>query len=170
MVSNPSVPVLHDSRGRSWSPWAKSAPRTLTLRHGEDQLPGPDDLHWVRELHFSCCFAFALHFQDLFVAEMMLELYDSHLNILSTTCQRPEKPNMFHAFGLLDSRQGIMNHGAGSLDLAMNVTLRLANLRLQDAQATKASRPSIPSRPPSRPRHVRVASPRVTSDRTWTRR
>lgn len=33
--------------------------------------------------------------------------------------------------------QGIMNHGAGSLDLAMNVTLRLANLRLQDAQATK---------------------------------
>ena len=30
-----------------------------------------------------------------------------------------------------------MNHGGGSLDLAMNVTMRLTNLRLEDAQASK---------------------------------
>ena len=30
-----------------------------------------------------------------------------------------------------------MNHGGGSLDLAMNVTTRLTHLRLEDAQASK---------------------------------
>lgn len=42
----------------------------------------------------------------------------------------------FHGLMICTS-QGIMNHGGGSLDLAMNVTTRLTHLRLEDAQASK---------------------------------
>jgi len=58
--------------------------------------------------------------------------------LLQTQQLSHERPG--HFLGLmLCSPLGVMNNGNGSMDLAMNVSRKLASLRLEDASASKAS-------------------------------
>lgn len=58
--------------------------------------------------------------------------------LLQTQQLSHERPGNFVGL-MLCSPLGVMNHGNGSLDLAMNVSHKLANLRLQDASASKSA-------------------------------
>ena len=59
--------------------------------------------------------------------------------LLQTQQLSHERPCNFVGL-MLCSPLGVMNHGNGSLDLAMNVSHKLANLRLQDASAQQVRR------------------------------